>query len=109
MRRRRRRGRCRNRGPEHQRAIVVWAPHPERRVRRLGVVVREPATNLGQHRFGIPQLGAVHVVPDGTPIASIEGLVNGEVFRWRLTGPFISIGTMGYSSSRSYSGETPVI
>jgi hypothetical protein len=46
---------------------------------------------------------------DGAPIASIEGLVNGEVFSWRLTGPFIVITGGGYSSSRSYDGETPVI
>jgi len=46
---------------------------------------------------------------DGTPIASIEGLVNGEVFRWRLTGPFITMTATGYTSPRSYSGETPVM
>jgi len=46
---------------------------------------------------------------DGQPIGSIEGLVNGEVFRWRLTGPFISLNSMGYTSSRSYGGETTII
>ena len=47
--------------------------------------------------------------PDGGPIASIEGRVNGEVFSWRLTGPFITITSAGYSSSRSYTAETTVI
>src|SRR5262249_13010003 len=46
---------------------------------------------------------------DGRSIGSIEGLVNGEVFSWRLTGPFIPLNTMGYTSSRSYDGETPVV
>ena len=46
---------------------------------------------------------------DGAPIGSIEGLVNGEVFSWRLTGPFIQLSGPGYTSNRSYSGETPVI
>jgi hypothetical protein len=31
-------------------------------VRRLGVVVVEPATELGQDGLGIPQVSAVHVV-----------------------------------------------
>jgi len=31
-------------------------------MRRLGVVVVEPATELGQGGLGIPQLGTVHVV-----------------------------------------------
>ena len=31
-------------------------------MRRLGVVVGDPATELSQDRLGIPQLGAVHVV-----------------------------------------------
>src|SRR5439155_21657768 len=38
------------------------APHPERGVRRLGVVVVDPAAELGQDRLRIPQLGVVHVV-----------------------------------------------
>ena len=46
---------------------------------------------------------------DGRPIGSIQGLVKGEVFSWRLTGPFISLNSMGYTSSRSYDGETPII
>ena len=46
---------------------------------------------------------------DGRPIGSIQGLVKGEVLSWRLTGPFISLNSMGYTSSRSYDGETPII
>src|SRR5262245_48916918 len=30
--------------------------------------------------------------PDGAPLASIEGLVNGEVFSWRLAGAFTPSG-----------------
>ena len=46
---------------------------------------------------------------DGRPIGPIQGLVKGEVFSWRLTGPFISLNSMGYTSSRSYDSETPII
>jgi hypothetical protein len=45
--------------------------------------------------------------PDGAPLASIEGLVNGEVFSWQLTGPFVLL-PGGSASSRSYRGETTV-
>jgi len=45
--------------------------------------------------------------PDGVSVGSIEGLVNGEVFSWNLTGPFVSIWAGG-SPSRSYRGETTV-
>src|SRR5262249_61499926 len=45
---------------------------------------------------------------DRAPVGAIEGLVNGEVFSWRLTGPFIPIPTSGYTSSRSYRGEATI-
>jgi len=45
---------------------------------------------------------------DGAPLASIEGVVNGEVFRWQLTGPFVRFSSSGNLPSRSYSGETTV-
>jgi|SRR5262245_38495736 len=44
---------------------------------------------------------------DGASIGSIEGLVNGEVFSWRLTGSFLSI-PGGGSPSKSYDGETTI-
>jgi hypothetical protein len=45
--------------------------------------------------------------PDGAPLGSVEGLVNGEVFSWNVTGPFISIYS-GSVPSRSYHGEAAV-
>jgi len=41
-------------------------------------------------------------------MGSVEGLVNGEVFSWRLTGPFIPLRTMGFTGSKSYSGEATI-
>ena len=45
---------------------------------------------------------------DGTPLGSVEGLVNGEVFSWNLTGPFISSPIGGNVPSRSVYGEATV-
>jgi hypothetical protein len=45
--------------------------------------------------------------PDGALVASIEGLVNGEVFSWVLTGPFIFM-PGGSAPSQSYRGEAKV-
>jgi hypothetical protein len=45
--------------------------------------------------------------PDGTPAASIEGVVNGEVFRWELTGPFIRFSASNLVSG-TWRGETTV-
>jgi hypothetical protein len=45
--------------------------------------------------------------PDGAPVGSIEGLVNGEVFSWQLTGPFIRF-PAGTAPSRSYRGEATI-
>jgi len=45
---------------------------------------------------------------DGASVGSIEGLVNGETFSWRLTGPFIAVATLGYTSSRLFRGEGSV-
>jgi hypothetical protein len=39
---------------------------------------------------------------DGTPLGPVEGLVNGEVFSWTLTGP------IGPVPGRSFHGEAPV-
>jgi len=44
---------------------------------------------------------------DGTPVGSIEGLVNGEVFSWRATGAFLAIAS-GNAPTRSYRGELTV-
>ena len=44
---------------------------------------------------------------DGTPLGSIEGLVNGEVFSWRLTGQFVPF-PAGNAPSRSYRGEATI-
>ena len=44
---------------------------------------------------------------DGAPRGSIEGLVNGEVFSWRLTGQFVPL-PGGSAPSRSYRGETTI-
>jgi hypothetical protein len=43
---------------------------------------------------------------DGAPSA-IEGVVNGEVFRWELTGPFIRFSRSSVVSG-TYRGETTV-
>jgi hypothetical protein len=45
--------------------------------------------------------------PDGGPVGSIEGTVNGEVFSWRLTGPFIRLPN-GAAPTLTYSGEAKV-
>jgi hypothetical protein len=45
--------------------------------------------------------------PDGGSVGSIEGMVNGEVFSWRLTGPFVST-TWGRAPSQSFRGEATV-
>jgi len=50
--------------------------------------------------------GAVHG-PDGTPVGSIEGLVNGEVFSWQMTGAVIRLST-GNAPSGAYRGEATV-
>ena len=44
---------------------------------------------------------------DGTPLGSIEGLFNGEVFSWRLTGQFVPF-PAGNAPSRSYRGEATI-
>ena len=44
---------------------------------------------------------------DGAPLASIEGVVNGELFNWRLTGSFIRW-PGGNAPSTSYRGETTI-
>ena len=51
-------------------------------------------------------MGAVQG-PDGAPSGSVEGLVNGEVFTWRMTGPLMNF-PGGNPPIRSYSGETTV-
>jgi hypothetical protein len=40
---------------------------------------------------------------DGTPLGSVEGLVNGEVFSWRLTGQFFRP-----TPGASYRGEATI-
>ena len=45
--------------------------------------------------------------PDGAPIASIEGAVNGEVLNWQLTGPFLHMAS-GAPPNRTYRGEAAV-
>ena len=45
---------------------------------RLGVVVLEPATELGQDGLGIPELGAGHVVAlEGADNASARPMLSG--------------------------------
>jgi hypothetical protein len=44
---------------------------------------------------------------DGAPRGSIEGVVNGEVFSWRLTGPFVQF-PGGSAPIRSYRGEATI-
>jgi hypothetical protein len=47
-------------------------------VRRLGVVVLEPTTDLGQHGFGVSQFSAVHIVALERPMnASARPLLSG--------------------------------
>jgi hypothetical protein len=43
--------------------------------------------------------------PDGAPLGSVEGLVNGEVFSWNMTGGF---GIRANVPGRSYYGEAAV-
>src|SRR5262249_17803934 len=45
--------------------------------------------------------------PDGAPVGSVEGLVNGEVFSWQLNGHLMRL-TWGNPPSRSYRGEATV-
>ena len=45
--------------------------------------------------------------PDGAPRGSIEGLVNGEVFSWQLTGAFVQF-PGGSAPVRSYRGEATI-
>jgi hypothetical protein len=45
--------------------------------------------------------------PDGAALASIEGLVNGEVFSWQVTGLFPA-NPQGTPPNQSYSGEARV-
>ena len=44
---------------------------------------------------------------DGAPIASIEGLVNSELFSWTLVGPFVRT-SRGSDSGSRYVGESTV-
>src|SRR5262249_39688063 len=62
MRRRRQRRRGANRGRERQGAILARAPHPQRRVRCLAVVVIDPLPKLREHRLGIAQLGVTEII-----------------------------------------------
>lgn len=45
--------------------------------------------------------------PDGAALASIEGLVNGEVFSWHVTGPFLT-SPQGTPPNQSYRGEATI-
>src|SRR5262249_47980168 len=45
--------------------------------------------------------------PDQASIASIEGQLNGEIFDWHLTGPFVRLPELN-TSSKSYSGVATV-
>jgi hypothetical protein len=45
---------------------------------------------------------------DGAPLGSVEGLVNGEVFSWTLTGSFVSMAGSGNLPNRSWHGEATV-
>jgi len=45
--------------------------------------------------------------PDQAPIASIEGQLNGEIFDWHLTGPFVRVPELN-TSSKSYRGAATV-
>ena len=45
--------------------------------------------------------------PDGMPLASIEGLVNGEVFSWQTDGRFPKL-AVGGAPSRKYRGESTI-
>src|SRR6266581_5184602 len=62
MRRRPWRGRRPEGGRDGQRSILLRAAHPERRVRRQGVVVVEPATELREYRLRVAQLGVSEIV-----------------------------------------------
>jgi len=55
-----------------RRPVVGRAPHPERRVRRLGVVVIEPATQLRQDGFGVPELGSDRKLPRQVDTATLD-------------------------------------
>ena len=44
---------------------------------------------------------------DGTPVGSIEGLVNGEVFSWQTDGRFPKL-AVGGAPSRKYRGESTI-
>jgi hypothetical protein len=44
---------------------------------------------------------------DGEPLGSIEGLINGELFSWQLTGQFIRF-PVGNPPSRSYRGQATI-
>jgi len=44
---------------------------------------------------------------DGAPLGSIEGLVNGELLSWQLTGQFVRL-PGGNAPSRSYRGEATI-
>jgi hypothetical protein len=44
---------------------------------------------------------------DGTSLGSVEGLVNGEVFSWNVTGPFV-FSPIWYLPNRSWHGEATV-
>jgi len=44
---------------------------------------------------------------DGVPLGSIEGLVNGELLSWQLTGQFVRL-PGGNAPSRSYRGEATI-
>ena len=44
---------------------------------------------------------------DGAPLGSIEGLVNGELFSWQVTGQFVRF-PGGNPPSRSYRGQATI-
>src|SRR2546425_7759124 len=62
MRRRRQRRRGANHGRERQRAILAWAPHPERRMWRLAVVVIDPFPELREHRLSVAEIGVAEII-----------------------------------------------
>src|SRR5262245_38164493 len=73
---------------------------------RFNIFKVERTTRWVLQQNGAKVMGEVQR-PDGTPVGSVEGLVNGEVFSWNVTGTFVSP-AQGNAPHSLYHGEATV-